>query len=125
MPRNRWPSVLAALAVLLTGVTNAHAHVHLCFDGKEPPASVHGVDGHGHHELEPDGDHDDLDVDLQDRALAKSFKPDLPALATSALCVLPLSRRSAITAVTAAGAGPPTVRPFSRPYLRAPPSNLA
>lgn len=128
MSCNRWPSVLAALAVLLTGVTNAHAHVHLCFDGQEPPASVHGADGgHTHHEFESEGDHehDDLDVDLRDHALAKSFKPDLPAIAAPALRILPVSQRSAITAIAADGAGPPAARPFSRPYLRAPPSNPA
>lgn len=34
-------SAAAAAALLFTGLTNAHAHVHLCFDGSEPPATVH------------------------------------------------------------------------------------
>lgn len=121
----RWPIVLAALGVLFAGLTSAHAHVHLCFDGQEPPASVHGAFGdharHAHHAFQPDQDHDDLDIDLQDQALTKSFKPDLPAVAPSALCVLPLAERAQVTAIAGPRNSPRAPPRFSLPRLRAPP----
>ncbi len=83
---------LAAVAVLFAGLTNAHSHVHYCFDGQEPPASVHLVDGPEHdHELpgHHDGaeEHDDLDVDVPNQALAKAVKYDLPAIALHVLAI--------------------------------------
>lgn len=85
MVSKRW-SWLAGFAVLFAGLTNAHSHVHYCFDGQEPPAAVHISDSTAHdHEL-PGNDggakHDDLDVDLTNPALAKG-KYDLPAIVTS------------------------------------------
>jgi hypothetical protein len=125
MPRKRWPAVYAALALFLTGVTNAHAHVHLCFDGQEPPASIHGAhDGNVHHEHEQD-DHDDLDIDLEDQAVAKAFKLELPAITAAATHVLALTTPRAIVSVADSDDRPSTDPPFSRPYLRAPPRNLA
>jgi hypothetical protein len=84
MPSKRW-SWLAGFAVLFAGITNAHSHVHYCFDGQEPPAAVHLVDSADHHhetiEHHDDGTrHDDLDVDVQNQALAKVVKYDLPAI---------------------------------------------
>ena len=62
--------------MLFAGLTNAHGHVHYCFDGQEPPAAVHLVDSTDHdHEVpgHSDGDeHDDLDVDVPNQALAKA-----------------------------------------------------
>jgi len=82
MVSKRW-SWLAGLAVLFAGVTNAHSHIHYCFDGQEPPAAVHIADNAAHeHELpgHDDGaEHDDLDVDVPNPALAKA-KSDLPAI---------------------------------------------
>jgi hypothetical protein len=85
MVSKRW-SWLAAVAVLFAGLTNAHSHVHYCFDGQEPPASVHLADGIDHdHEIpghhDGDGEHDDLDLDVPNQALAKAVKYDLPAIA--------------------------------------------
>ncbi len=101
MVTKRW-AWLAAFALLFAGLTNAHAHVHYCFDGQEPPASVHLADsldhhhdvglshggghdtGHDHHDHDLDhgqgGEHDDLDLDLPNQALAKTVKHDLPAI---------------------------------------------
>ena len=116
-----WP---AACAVLFAGLTNAHAHVHYCFDGQEPPAAVHLVDSLDHdHEVpgHSDGDeHDDLDVDVSNQALSKACKHDLPAITshvgTSSFEALP---RNAI--VCAIGL-PPTPNPrYLHPQLRAPP----
>lgn len=84
MVSRRW-SWLVGLAVLFAGLTNAHSHVHYCFDGQEPPAAVHLVDGTDHeHEIpghhDDGGEHDDLDLDVPNQALAKSCKHDLPAI---------------------------------------------
>jgi hypothetical protein len=83
MLSKRW-SWLAAVAVLVAGVTNAHSHVHYCFDGSEPPAAVHLADAIDHHHAVPgdageaplgDGiEHDDLDLDLPNQAIAKAVK---------------------------------------------------
>ena len=77
MVSKRW-TWLAALAVLFAGLTNAHSHVHYCFDGQEPPASVHLVDGTDHdHEMPGHSDgaeHDDLDLDVPNQALAKAVQ---------------------------------------------------
>src|SRR5262245_59947602 len=84
MVSKRW-SWLAGFALLFAGITNAHSHVHYCFDGQEPPAAVHIADSAAHHHETPghtdDGsDHDDFDVDVPNQALAKIVKYDLPAI---------------------------------------------
>jgi hypothetical protein len=86
MVSKRW-TWSAALAVLFAGLTNAHAHVHYCFDGQEPPASVHLVDSMDHaHEIpghhDDPAEHDDLDVDVSSQALPKACKHGLPAIAS-------------------------------------------
>jgi hypothetical protein len=91
MVSKRW-TWLSALALLFAGLTNAHSHVHYCFDGQEPPASVHLVDGMEHdHELpghDGAGEHDDLDLDVPNQALAKAVKADLPAIALHLLAIV-------------------------------------
>jgi hypothetical protein len=81
MASKRWAWV-AALAVLVAGITNAHAHVHLCFDGHDPPAAVYLADGSDHdHGLDEDiACSGDIDVDLQNQVLAKTVKHDLLAI---------------------------------------------
>ena len=116
-----WP---AALAVLFAGLTNAHAHVHYCFDGQEPPAAVHLVDSMDHaHEVpgHSDGDeHDDLDVDVFNQALTKACKHDLPAI-TSHVWAISFEAPSGnvLGHVTDL---PPAPNPrYLHPQLRAPP----
>ena len=142
MVSKRW-SWLAGLAVLFAGLTNAHSHVHYCFDGQEPPAAVHLVDstdhahelpghshelpGHSHelpaheHDSHDDGaEHDDLDVDVPNKALAKVIKHDVVAIATLAWTtpVEALPRG----ALRAEADIPPAPDPRYRlPPLRAPP----
>ena len=116
-----WPS---ALAVLFAGLTNAHSHVHYCFDGQEPPAAVHLVDGTDHeHELPGHSDgaeHDDLDLDVPNQALSKAVKHDLPAIDVVAW-TMPIESlpRGALAASVDV---PPTPNPrYTLPQLRAPP----
>jgi hypothetical protein len=125
MSSKRWPGILCALTVFLASIGSVHAHVHLCFDGQEPPASIYGADhdehGHGHHELERDSEHDDLDVDLQGQAVLKSFAHDLFAVAALPVQHLaPVAGTARISAKThrAIPRAPPL---YARPLLRGPP----
>jgi hypothetical protein len=111
--------------VLFAGLTNAHSHVHYCFDGQEPPASVHLVDSTDHeHELpghHDDGaEHDDLDLDVPNQALAKAVKHDLAAIDLVAW-TLPIE--SLPGGALAQGVDvPPAPSPrYALPQLRAPP----
>jgi hypothetical protein len=124
MGTKRW-AWLTAFSLLFAGLTNAHAHVHYCFDGSEPPAAVHLADnGNHHHDLGgdgADGEHDDLDLDLPNQALAKSVKHDLPAIAPIIRWTVGLDRQRTYST---ARHDEPALHPpplYSRPPLRAPP----
>jgi hypothetical protein len=128
-------ALLTAIAVLFAGLSNAHAHVHYCFDGQEPPAAVHFTDGTDHsHERRGDGhhedhaahdthdEHDDLDLDLPNQALAKAAKHDMPALAPT-LCWAAVIARMPGTALTRQTDVPPAPHPrYTHPPLRGPPA---
>jgi hypothetical protein len=116
---------LTGIAWLFAAVTNAHGHIHYCFDGQEPPAAVHLTDSADHeHELpghDASGDHDDLDVDLPNQALAKACKHDLPAIAPSVAWIVDSEGAPTATPVSADPA-PPALDPlYYHPPSRAPP----
>jgi len=130
MVSKRW-TWFAALAVLFAGVTNAHSHVHYCFDGQEPPAAVHIVDVADHHHDTPghsheapghsdDADHDDLDVDLPNQALAKAVKYDLPSIDV-AVWTMPLDSLPGGALVDTVDTPPAPNPRYAIPPLRAPP----
>ena len=114
---------LISLAVMAMPVSGAH--LHLCFDGGEPPATFHAVeDGSAHDAPALNGTHDDKDVSLEGVALAKKQDRglDLPiALAAVALVIrMPVTTpvpRFDIDVAT------PTLPRIARilPPLRAPP----
>jgi hypothetical protein len=98
----------------------------LCFDGQEPPATIHGGHDSGvAHHADEQGDHDDLDVDLRDEGVAKSFKPDLPAITPTLIFVLaaPVNFDELLTSEPGTPRGPDP--PHTRPLLRAPPLTLS
>src|SRR5689334_20824104 len=80
---------LISLAVMAMPVSGAH--LHLCFDGGEPPATYHAVeDGSAHDHPAAAGTHNDKDVSLQGVAHAKKQDGaiDLPtALAVAVLVI--------------------------------------
>jgi hypothetical protein len=119
----RWPAVLAISAVLFAGLTNAHAHVHLCLDGQEPPASVHVVDSSNHLHEHFDGTHghDDFDLDVPNEALAKTLKYDSPAIVSTTFWtpVVAIAISPPPVAKSAPSPKPPPY--FSRPPPRGPP----
>jgi hypothetical protein len=51
-------------------------HVHLCLDGQEAPATIHGADGGVHHLGVAAQSHNDRDVDLLKVAAAKDQSTD-------------------------------------------------
>jgi hypothetical protein len=124
MVSKRW-SWVAGLAVLFAGLTNAHSHIHYCFDGQELPAALHLADSPVHDHEHPGGHdggpaHDDLDVDLKTDVLPKAGKLDLPAVLPAAWAVTLDSPRD--RAFTEAVDDPPTPHPrYTLPPLRAPP----
>jgi hypothetical protein len=89
------PWLLTLLCVALLMVRVGGAHLHLCFDGGEPPASVHLFDNDQHHA--DDGlsaVHHDQDVSLIGDVIAKFSKlhADLPVLVIATLLFWALLR---------------------------------
>ena len=111
----------AAVIVLRIGGT----HLHLCFDGSEPPVSLHLSDSGMHHgEEAASAPHADQDVSIDAEALVKKSSAafDLTALAfVFALLLFFLPRsRNPLPAFFA----PPRLSPARirlRPPLRGPP----
>lgn len=70
--RLRQPWLLALLCALLLVMRVGGAHLHLCFDGSEPPVAVHLLDA-GMHHAEPwmNGEPQDKDVAVGEDALTK------------------------------------------------------
>ncbi|HUQ52578.1 MAG TPA: hypothetical protein VM692_10175 [Gammaproteobacteria bacterium] len=116
---------LTGVAWLFAALTNAHGHIHFCFDGKEPPAAVHLTDSSDHdHELpghDASGDHDDLDVDLPNQALAKACKHDLAVIAPVLVWTAGFVTPSTTTPIAADPAPPVPDTLYYRPPSRAPP----
>jgi hypothetical protein len=88
---------LISLAVMAMPVSGAH--LHLCFDGSEPPATFHpGEDGSVHNDHADTGAHNDKDVSLQGVALAKKQDGalDLPTALTVAALVIRMPVTAAV-----------------------------
>ena len=124
MVSKRW-TWLAGFALLFAGLTNAHSHVHYCFDGSEPPAAVHLADSSAHHHEaagQPDDgiEHDDLDVDVPNQALAKAVKYDLPAIPVLGW-TMPIDALPGGTLADSVDTPPHPNPRYALPQLRAPP----
>lgn len=109
----------AALIIwLIAGWSGAHGH--LCFDGQEPPLSIH-MDTFGEHtEHAADEQHVDANVDLSQPLLAKLTKIDLPLLLVAALLFTLLLEKIAFI-VSRYSPSHSSCRVGLRPPLRAPP----
>ena len=120
MPERSYQFAFIALALWL--LSNwAGAHGHFCFDGQEPPISVHmHLDGHEVHDHHPDEVHQDADIELPQSALAKLSKIDLGLVLLAALALLLLILPASIfTKAYRRFYPPPSL--YWRPLLRAPP----
>lgn len=73
-----WTVVLAVLAVRMSDT-----HLHLCFDGQEPPTSVHFADASVHHDEEHDdgSTHADKDINPFIGTIVKSDDDTQPLFA--------------------------------------------
>jgi hypothetical protein len=120
MVSKRWAWV-AAVAVLLAGINNAQAHVHLCFDGQEAPAAVHLFDDEAHLDDGLAPHHKDVDVKLQDQALAKTVKHDLAAIEAIVVWTSTFERQPSSILRASANTPPRPAPLYSHPPLRAPP----
>jgi hypothetical protein len=113
--------VLALLAFAFGRLTGAH--LHLCFDGTEPPLTLHTADSAhvDHHAGETH--HEDLDVEPIGDLLAKSAQLVMLAVFAAAVLLLALLAPPWRLAVAdRESLRPPHPPPrFLRPPLRAPP----
>ena len=96
------------------------AHGHFCFDGQEPPVSVHMHMLGDHPEHHDDEAHQDADVDLLQSAIAKLTKLDQSLLLLAVVALLLVFQRTPIL-VSHYSPFVPVHIPFSLPLLRAPP----
>lgn len=101
------------------------AHLHLCFDGGEPPATFHAVeDGSAHDHPAATGTHNDKDVSLQSVALAKKQDGafDLPMALTVAALIIRVPVTTPVAVLDTDVATPTPLRVARLlPPLRAPP----
>ena len=119
--------MIAALCLALLVLRVGGVHLHLCFDGSEPPISYHVADSGMHHldENEAGDTHSDREMALgEDLLLKKSAKAQdsLPFLFAFALLLFLLPRSSGPRPRTA---DPPLRQPalsWLRPPLRGPPT---
>ncbi len=114
---------LISLAIMVMPVSGAH--LHLCFDGGEPPATFHAIeDGSAHDAPAVGGAHNDKAVSLEGVALAKKQDGtfDLPAALTAVTLVIRIPVTSPAPAFDTDVATPVPLR-IARilPPLRAPP----
>jgi len=95
-------ALFALLALAIIAMPLSGAHLHLCFDGSEPPTTFHAVEDSGaDHAPAINGTHNDRDVSLQGQALAKKQdrSVDLPSLLTATFLFvrLPISAPSPVS----------------------------
>jgi hypothetical protein len=115
--------IFVLLTLLLWLMTSwAGVHGHFCFDGQEPPISLH-VDVMGGHEVHTaDESHQDIDAEVSQSVLAKllKFDPPLPILLAAIFILLAITRTPLFFFYT--DAPTPHRHAGIRPPLRAPPA---
>lgn len=115
--------LLVCMALLITRV--AGNHLHLCFDGSEPPVSFHTIDAAEHHG-EEEFEHADKDISLPEMTLAKlvSFLLDFALLAAVVIGLLALVTPQRIRPELLIRDLEHAILHFLRPPLRGPPQLL-
>jgi hypothetical protein len=121
---SRNPLLYCLFAMMFVIVRMADAHAHLCFDGKEPPASVHVADGEAHpcESRDGTGHTGDKDVRLTTDVLLKKASADDVWLSSSVrfeVWFVAQTLGEPLRAVAPIGAA--STRYFFRPPLRGPP----
>jgi hypothetical protein len=125
--RSQSRTLLILLCIGIVMMRVGGAHLHYCFDGLEPPVSLH-IDGHaGSHHLGSgvsSGGHEDVDVSVGVDALVKKLPTLLDLLGlVAALTVLMqlLPRIRSVTPLFDISFPFSTQRAYLRPPLRGPP----
>ncbi|HET8880888.1 MAG TPA: hypothetical protein VFM56_01820 [Solimonas sp.] len=115
--------LLTLLCVTLLAVRIGGAHLHFCFDGQEPAASMHVLDIDTHPDAGMDVEHHDYDVMLGDNSLAKSgtLGIELPVFLIAVIALMLLPRAQRRSRMPSSATLPRTAPPFLRPPGRAPP----
>jgi hypothetical protein len=118
-------SCLLVLCMTLLITRVAGDHLHLCFDGSEPPVSLHAVDMPDHHG-EEEFEHDDKDIGLPEMTFAKvmSFLPDFALVAAVVIGLVELVTRQHIRPEFLIRDLEHSSLHFLRPPLRGPPELL-
>jgi hypothetical protein len=108
-----WMVAIATFGVRLGGI-----HMHLCFDGQEPPASLHVEHEHGHDDYHhSDGSHQDQDVDLLAQAFFKKAdlgELDIAGAVLEIVALLPIGDQLGPERLT-------TIQPTGPPHFVVPP----
>jgi len=116
-----WTVVLAVFTVRASDT-----HLHLCFDGQEPPTTVHFADASVHHDDAHDGEeHADKDFDPFVGLLLKISGTDSDAAPAPCVAVLVILIPPASDSVpVASDSRAPAIDPpfYLRPPLRGPPA---
>lgn len=129
----RWMIATLCLAVIVMRVGGSH--LHLCFDGSEPPVTLHVTDvgdhhADGHHSSEAhaatllaDFAHEDQDVGVGSDLVSKKFSGDLDLALLALVCALLLFLIARARGATIAWRFSVSIpdRPHLRPPLRGPP----
>lgn len=120
----RHPLALVLLCAMFLAVRVGGSHLHLCYDGAEPLASLHLVDDGLHHGA-PDADagHQDADVPVAAEGLVKAAKLDfdLPLLLLTSLLLWSWLRPTQQPAPGYRNPPAPAAGRYLRPPLRGPP----
>jgi hypothetical protein len=109
-----------ATLILWLLVSWSGAHGHMCFDGQEPPVTVHMEILTDHPEHDSSENHVDANVELSQLLIVKLHKIDLPLL-TTALLLLNLFFKTSATPVSFFPRAFISSIVGLRPPLRAPP----
>jgi hypothetical protein len=115
--------LLALLAFAFGRLTGAH--LHLCFDGSEPPLTLHTADSaHVDHHAGDSSHHEDMDVEPLGDLLAKSAQLVMLAVLAAAILLLALLAPPwRLVTMDRESLRIPRPPPrFLRPPLRAPPA---
>ena len=118
--------VILLLCVTLLVTRVAGNHLHLCFDGSEPPVSFHTLGVDALH-VDEDLEHNDQDISLPNATLAKvaSFLIDSALIATLLLCIVQLLRPQSIRPASIERYVEHSILHLLLPPLRGPPLLLA
>lgn len=122
------PGIVVFVVVALLFARMAGTHLHLCFDGLEPPTSVQSQmydlgDGYIHNTTSSEVPRQDIDIDLVGELLTKLAKisPDFPVLIIAVALFLLSPRPLPSYGRAIAASFVSNSWPRIRPPLRAPP----